>query len=301
MFSGQLTQALDGEGFSIANVSSIGTGLGSNNIVLQPNAGTAGYTLTLPIDTGTDTQVLTTDGTGILTWTSGGVGATGATGPDGATGPTGDPGATGSTGPDGATGLTGATGETGATGPQGEPGATGAFNNILTGNIDGQGYSIGNIDSVTANSITFSDATTQYTAAIAQSQGSWTPTLQFATTQGSQTYTTQIGNYIKTGNLVVLNFDVITSVNTGVGNATITGLPFTSANQTGYQGSLQSTDFAGAGEQEVYTGTIAGNSSTIALYAYYVSGGKLQLKRATAADLGANLSIGGTITYISES
>ena len=167
--------------------------------------------------------------------------------------------------------------------------------------MDGQGYSISNIDSVTANSITFGDATTQYTAATTQSQGSWTPTLQFATTQGTQTYTTQIGNYIKTGNLVVLNFDIITTVNTGVGNATVTGLPFTSANQTGYQGSLQSTDYAGAGQLEVYTGTMASNSSTIALYAYYVTGSSLQLKRATAADLGANVSIGGTITYISNS
>jgi len=73
------------------------------------------------------------------------------------------------------------------------------------------------------------------------------------------------------------------------------------ANQPGYQGSLQSVDYAGAGQLEVYTGTIASNSSTIALYAYYVTGSSLQLKRATAADLGANLSIGGTITYISNS
>ena len=439
VFSGQLTQNMDGEGYSIGNVSSIATGNGSNNVVFQPDPTTSGYTLTLPATAGSNSQVLTTDGTGVLswstvagsygnadvatflgafgsnsvsttgnitaniflaaeggtgttgytfqgdggydtgmfslgdgqvqffsnnvevatfyddsgvywqftrpvaftdngsggftlpqvdgttgqvlttngsgivTWVDSGAGATGATGPQGttgdtgATGPTGDAGATGATGPDGATGVSGLDGATGATGPQGDPGqdgatgATGTFNGVLTANIDGQGYSISNIDSVTANSITFGDATTQYTAATTQSQGSWTPTLQFATTQGSQTYVTQIGNYIKTGNLVVLNFDIVTSVNTGVGNATITGLPFTSANQTGYQGSLQSTDYAGAGQQEVYTGTIAGNSSTIALYAYYVTGSSLQLKRATEADMGANLSIGGTITYISES
>ena len=101
--------------------------------------------------------------------------------------------------------------------------------------------------------------------------------------------------------MVILNFDVITSTNTGVGNVTVTGLPFTSANQTGYQGSLQSTNFTGAGQNEVYTGVLGGNSTTIALYAYYVSGSSLLLKRATAADMGANLSVGGTITYISES
>jgi collagen type VII alpha len=70
VFGGQLTQNLNGEGFTIANVSSIGTGLGTNNIVLQPDAGTAGYTLTLPVDTGSNAQVLTTDGTGILSWTT---------------------------------------------------------------------------------------------------------------------------------------------------------------------------------------------------------------------------------------
>ena len=198
----------------------------------------------------------------------------------------------------------------------------------MTANIDGQGYSISNVATVTAtefttaNTIVNSEISTTGNVtginvigtylygdgsnitginvpSVQQSQGAWTPTLQF-TTQGSQTYTTQIGNYIKTGNLVVLNFDIITTVNTGSGNVTIAGLPFTSANQTGYQGSLQSTDFAGAGQQEVYTGVMSGSSSNIALYAYYVSGSSLLLKRATAADMGANLSIGGTITYISD-
>ena len=69
-FSGQLTSNLDGEGYSIANVSSIGTGTGTNNVVIQPDAGTAGYTLTLPVDTGSNSQVLTTDGTGVLSWTT---------------------------------------------------------------------------------------------------------------------------------------------------------------------------------------------------------------------------------------
>ena len=148
--------------------------------------------------------------------------------------------------------------------------------------------------------LTFGDGTTQ-SSAVQQTTGTWTPTLNFATSQGSQTYTTQIGNYVKTGKLVVLNFDIILSVNSGTGNVTIAGLPFTSANQTGYQGSLQSVDYAGSGDAEVYTGTIDGNSSTIALYCYYVDnpGGHLKVKRAVSSDFGATLSIGGTITYIS--
>ena len=69
-FTGQLTTNLDGEGYSIGNVASIATGSGTNNVVFQPDPTTAGYTLTLPVDTGSNTQVLTTDGTGVLSWTT---------------------------------------------------------------------------------------------------------------------------------------------------------------------------------------------------------------------------------------
>jgi hypothetical protein len=146
--------------------------------------------------------------------------------------------------------------------------------------------------------ITFSDGSTQSTA-IQQTTGTWTPTLTFATTQGSQTYTTQLGNYVKTGKLVVLNFDIVLSANSGSGNVTITGLPFTSTDQTGYQGTLQSIDFAGSGDAEIYNGVVVGNSTTIALYCYYVDnpGGHLKLKRAVSSDFGATLSIGGQIIY----
>ncbi len=47
------------------------TGNGTNEITLQaPAALTADYTLTLPPDDGTSGQALTTDGTGVLTWSS---------------------------------------------------------------------------------------------------------------------------------------------------------------------------------------------------------------------------------------
>jgi hypothetical protein len=66
------------------------------------------------------------------------------------TGGSGTPGATGltgATGPTGATGLTGATGPMGATGPTG---ATGAFTGNLTANINGQGYNISNVSTISA-------------------------------------------------------------------------------------------------------------------------------------------------------
>jgi hypothetical protein len=64
------------------------------------------YTLTLPTTDGSSGELLTTDGSGTLSWTPAG----GPTGPQGDTGPT---------GPTGSTGLTGDTGPTGATGPSG--------------------------------------------------------------------------------------------------------------------------------------------------------------------------------------
>jgi collagen type VII alpha len=146
--------------------------------------------------------------------------------------------------------------------------------------------------------ITFGDGSTQ-SSGLTQSTGTWTPTLTFDVSQGAQTYTTQVGNYVKTGKLVVLNFDIIISSNSGTGNVSISGIPFLSANQTGYQGSLQSVEYAGGTSSEIYTGTMPGNSNIVNLYVYTISASKLVVRRATNTDVDGNLSIGGTITYIS--
>ncbi|MDO8462285.1 MAG: hypothetical protein Q7S98_05440 [Deltaproteobacteria bacterium] len=108
---------------------------GSEKIIFLVPDILADYTLTLPEDGGTNGQVLSTDGSGVLSWaspSSGPTGATGATGPIGPTGLTGStgvagsPGSTGATGATGATGPIGPTGLTGSTGVAGSPGSTGA-------------------------------------------------------------------------------------------------------------------------------------------------------------------------------
>jgi hypothetical protein len=89
---------------------------------------------------------------------SGSIGATGVQGPQGATGAQGLTGATGS-GFTGATGASGAQGLTGASGAQGLIGATGTFGGNLTANVNGQGYSISNVatisttGNITANNV----------------------------------------------------------------------------------------------------------------------------------------------------
>ena len=82
---------------------------------------------------------------------SGPVGATGPAGSAGATGPTGATGANGTNGATGATGANGTNGATGATGTAGSNGATGAtgsFSGNLTANINGAGYNISNVATI---------------------------------------------------------------------------------------------------------------------------------------------------------
>ena len=56
--------------------------------------------------------------------------------------------------------------------------------------------------------------------------GTWVPTISGLSTAGTQTYTTQIGNYIRTGNLVTIQFAVVWSASRGTGDIVLAGLPF---------------------------------------------------------------------------
>ena len=88
------------------------------------NSATAAYTLTLPVNAGTNGYVLNTDGAGNTSWVAPGSGPTGPTGPTGTAGATGPTGPTGTAGTNGPTGPTGTTGNTGPTGPTGANGPT---------------------------------------------------------------------------------------------------------------------------------------------------------------------------------
>ena len=109
-----------------ANVTGEIKSLGNIDFSVSPNI-TLSNVNNLHISGGTTGDVLSTDGSGTLSWVSPSSGPTGATG---ATGLTGATGATGVTGNDGATGATGNTGSTGATGVTGNIGATGATGTI---------------------------------------------------------------------------------------------------------------------------------------------------------------------------
>lgn len=74
----------------------------------------------------------------------------------------------------------------------------------------------------------------------------WTPTID-GSSSGTTTYTTQFGEYMRIGNLVIAQFNVSYSAATGTANMTLGGLPFTVDNTTSaiFQGTVK---VSGAGQ-----------------------------------------------------
>jgi len=130
---------LSGNLNTTANINANAT-IFANNLSISGEA-VLGAVANVKITGGSNNYVLTTDGTGNLSWSAGGggggSGATGATGPQGAAGATGAQGDTGATGPAGTNGGDGATGpqgDIGATGIQGPTGATGVAGPVAGSN-----------------------------------------------------------------------------------------------------------------------------------------------------------------------
>jgi hypothetical protein len=68
-------------------------------------------------------------------------------------------------------------------------------------------------------------------------EGTWTPVIRFGGGTTGVTYSFQNGLYTKIGNLVFIRCTIVlSSKGSSTGNATVTGLPFTSKNTTGGTG-----------------------------------------------------------------
>lgn len=118
-------------------------------------------------------------------------------------------------------------------------------------------------------------------------EGTWTPVLTFATPGNlSVVYTTQVGRYSRTGNVVHVQFNVTTSTfthTTASGGCQITGLPFAHITQAG---SANSMDMSWQGITKAsYTqvsGRVGSGGSLIELYA---SGSGQSVSAVAAADM----------------
>ena len=108
----------------------------------------------------------------------------------------------------------------------------------------------------------------------------WVPTISGLTTAGTQTYTTQVGNYNRTGNLVTIQFAVAWSASSGTGDIVLAGLPFnTNATSNGvftvWDGTLtiaaaSAGQFSAGNPRIVISKSAAGAGSIYGTVSYFI-------------------------------
>jgi hypothetical protein len=100
-------------------------------------------------------------------------------------------------------------------------------------------------------------------------EGTWTPVVAGSTTAGSIAYSYQYGYYTKIGRLVYVYFDVdVSSFSGGAGGLTITSFPFPAANLTNFFSTFQPWAVASAYAQTYTTptGIVNPNGSLMNMY-----------------------------------
>lgn len=133
------------------------------------------------------------------------------------------------------------------------------------------------------------------------SEGTWTPALTFATPGDLAVgYTTQVGTYVRVGNLVTANVTLVLSsftFTTASGSLRINGLPLTPKNVSGQQwhGTAHFEGVTKVGYTN-FTTKLDANSTILGVRA---SGSGVGASSVAAADMptGGNVRLFGTITY----
>jgi hypothetical protein len=114
-------------------------------------------------------------------------------------------------------------------------GALAVLNTVSTSTIDDSSITSAKIvdGTIATADIGALQVTLAKLATDAYTSGTWTPAVAFGGASVGVTYGTRAGNYIVVGKLCTVNFSItLTSKGSSVGNVSITGLPFTSANAT---------------------------------------------------------------------
>jgi hypothetical protein len=179
-----------------------------------------------------------------LTGATGNIGATGLTGATGNIGATGVAGTNGATGASGIQGEIGATGVAGTNGATGLTGATGTFSGTLTSNVDGGGFNISNVSSVSTTGFVSAIGNINAGNVIATGiSGTLSTAAQTnITLLGTLTSLSVTGN-VQGGNLRTVGIvsaagnvqggNVVASANLISGNITTTGIVSATGNITG--------------------------------------------------------------------
>jgi hypothetical protein len=156
-----------------------------------------------------------------------------------------------------------------------------------TGNVTGA-YILGNIANATGGPS-------------AQIISTWIPTLE-ASGGGTFTYTTQHGNYAKSGRNVTLFFTISISGVTGVsGTMRVGNLPYTGATVTGECGGGALDNYSLSVLPIHVTGVVGSGSTHMDMYWHDRSGSTNNIALMTTGQLGTVATLTGRITYISAS
>jgi len=126
-------------------------------------------------------------------------------------------------------------------------------------------------------------------------EGTWTPTVLGSSTPGTGTYTHQIGNYVKVGQMVCASALITITAHTGTGNLLFGGLPFNTSNSNGLNrfgvaiGGLNNLALSATNVAMIK----AANNDTILYATQYPIGGGAE----TDVPIDTNFQIVFTITY----
>jgi hypothetical protein len=130
-------------------------------------------------------------------------------------------------------------------------------------------------------------------------EGSWTPAIAGGSTAGTQTYSTQVGRYIRQGNLVTAWFSTVMTAKDGTtaGAFLVTGLPFTSTNVSGLSysgqvGAAANIDLS-AGYSQIGI-LVSANTTSITVNQI---GDNVAAAGLTAAAIAATTELRGSVTY----
>jgi hypothetical protein len=130
----------------------------------------------------------------------------------------------------------------------------------------------------------------------APSSGNWTPVVAGEGGTSGQSYTTQVGRYIKIGPLVIAFFHILFSAKgTITGSVEITGLPFSIVASPANHGTVFVGYNAAAGTPQLMFGVPIGGTSTVDLY--LMAGTDATPDRLVTGNLGNTTALYGTVIY----
>lgn len=130
-------------------------------------------------------------------------------------------------------------------------------------------------------------------------EGSWTPVIGGSGGESGQTYSQQIGRYVKIGRLVHLYFRVVLSVEgTITGNVQIKNLPFTSANIASIGSPTTAIGFSALATSWVAVYASTNDAQLVLNVTGNTAAATSNGTALTAADIGDSTEFNGTLVYL---